>query len=198
MKKECALIFSKTKIVTAVNAAVLYTKLLQISSGAVYNADNSYTLLDTDRYELILDLAEARPHVIVFFNWQHQKDQLVKEAIKRNLTYGVYDGTTSDTMRRKLVDQFQAGALRILFAHPQSAGHGLTLTKGVATIWSSPTSNVEHYLQGLKRIHRIGQKEKTETIMVLTSNTIDEKVYKSLMAKNTKMSNFLNFLKESL
>ena len=82
----------------------------------------------------------------------------------------------------------------MLFAHPASAGHGLTLTRGTATIWPSPTYNLEHYLQGLKRIHRIGQTEKTETIVVLAEGTVDEKVWAALETKNINMAALLEEL----
>ena len=197
LEVESVLALQDNKLVSAVNAAVLYNKLLQLSSGAVYSSTGEYTVVDPDRYELVMDLAEQRAHSIVFFNWTHQRDQLVAEAEKRGMSYGVYDGLTPDGTRQRLVDQFQAGMLRVLFAHPQSAGHGLTLTRGVATIWASPTWNLEHYLQGLKRIHRIGQSVKTETIMVLAQDTIETKVYDALMRKESRMDNLLTFLKEA-
>ena len=188
----------KNKTITAINAAVLYQKLLQVSSGAVYDDAAGYTLLDEDRYELIMDLAEQREHSVVFFSWTHQRDQLIKQAESRGLTYALIDGTVTSAKRRaEIVEHFQAGFYRVLFAHPQSAGHGLTLTRATATIWSSPTYNLEHYLQGLKRIHRIGQKAKTETIMVLAPGTIEEKVYQALRDKDAKMTTLLSFLKEA-
>ena len=39
-----------------------------------------------------------------------------------------------------------------------------------ATIWASPTYNLEHWLQGNRRIYRAGQTQKTETIVVLAVN----------------------------
>jgi SNF2 family DNA or RNA helicase len=197
MKDECLIEFADGNYAAAVNAAVLYSKLLQVSSGAVYHGNDGYEVLDSDRYNLVMDLAEQRDHTVVFFNWQHQKDMLVREAESRNMSYGIYDGGTPDVLRARLVDQFQAGVLRVLFAHPQSAGHGLTLTKGAATIWASPTVNLEHYLQGLKRIHRIGQRRRTETIMILADDTVEQKVYASLMQKDARMSGLLNYLKEA-
>lgn len=185
----------KNTTVTAVNGAVAATKLLQIASGAVYDDDEKYSLIDSDRYSLVLDLVEERTHSIVFFNWVHQRDELVKEAEKRGLTFAIYDGTVTDRERTRIVRDYQAGAYRVLFAHPQSAGHGLTLTKGVATIWASPTYNLEHFLQGLKRIHRIGQTEKTETIVVLAEGTLDEAVWSSLQAKKVSMTELLRSLK---
>jgi len=195
MEKEQLLLLKDT-IITAVNGGVVYTKLLQIASGAVYDGEGNYTLLDTGRYELVLDLVEARQHSIVFFNWQHQRDLLVAEAEKRGLSFATYDGETNKNDRKQIVTDFQAGKYNVLFAHPQSAGHGLTLTKGTATIWASPTYNLEHFAQGWKRVHRIGQTQKTETIVVVAKDTVDEKVWAVLNEKDGKMSALLNELKE--
>lgn len=184
--------------ITAINGAVVYTKLLQIASGAVYNDAGEYSLVDTGRYEMIMDLVDAREHSIVFFNWEHQRDELVKEATSRGFGHAVFDGSTSDKERSRIVKDFQAGRYKVLFAHPASAGHGLTLTKGTATIWASPTYNLEHFLQGLKRIHRIGQTQRTETIVVVAEGTIDEKVWLVLKDKDAKQGNLLKLLKEEL
>ena len=195
--EDDSVLMLKKSSVTAINAAVLYGKLLQASSGAVYNDDGEYSLLDTDRYDMVLDLVEEREHSIVFFNWAHQRDQLIALAKKRGVTYTLIDGSVSAKKREEAVEFFQAGFYRVMFAHPQSAGHGLTLTKGTATIWASPTHNLEHYLQGLKRVHRIGQTQKTETVMLVAPGTIEERVYESLLAKDVKMSTLLNYLKEA-
>lgn len=185
----------KKTTVTAVNGAVVAGKLLQVASGAVYNDDGEYSLIDNGRYQLVMDLVEERAHSIVFFNWEHQRDELVREAERRGLSFAVYDGSTNDRARAGIVKDYQAGQYRVLFAHPQSAGHGLTLTRGTATIWASPTYNLEHFLQGLKRIHRIGQTERTETIVVVAEGTIDEKVWQSLQDKKVKMADLLEGLK---
>lgn len=182
------------KSVTAVNGAVVAGKLLQIASGATYNDDGDYSLINSGRYELVLDLVEERAHSIVFFHWKHQRDELIKEAASRKVAFAVYDGSTSDRDRTRIVREYQEGKYQVLFAHPQSAGHGLTLTRGTATIWASPTYNLEHFLQGLKRVHRIGQTEKTETIVVIAEGTIDERVWASLKAKNIKMTELLEGL----
>lgn len=189
------LLLLKNTVITAVNGGVVYTKLLQIASGAVYDNEGNYSVLDTKRYELVLDLVEAREHSIVFFNWQHQRDLLVAQAEKRSINFAVYDGQTTDKERKQIVTDYQAGKYQVLFAHPQSAGHGLTLTKGTATIWASPTYNLEHFEQGWKRVHRIGQTEKTETIVVVAKNTVDEKVWQILNEKGGRMSALLDELR---
>jgi len=182
------------KVVSAVNAAVVAQKLLQIASGAVYESQDNYHLVDTARYEMVLDLAEQRQHTVVFFLWKHQKDFLVAEAKKRGLTHCLIDGTVNDKDRNEAVDFFQKGFYRICFAHPQSAAHGLTLTRGTATIWASPTYNLEHYQQGLKRIYRAGQTSKTETIVIVAQNTIEERVWEALQNKKVRMDDLLTKL----
>ena len=197
-EKNAIVRLSGGEIISSLNAAGVMTKLMQIASGASYSEaeDHGYVNIDTARYELVVDLAKQREHSVVFFNWQHQKDQLVKELERQGLTYVVIDGTTSDKARKEAVDRFQKGFYRVLLAHPQTAAHGLTLTRGTATIWASPTYNLEHWLQGNRRIYRAGQKQKTETIVVLAPGTIEDKVFKKLTDKNVRQLNMLNFLQE--
>lgn len=191
LEDDSLAIIGKTSV-TAINGAVLATKLLQAASGAVYNDDGEYSPIATDRYELVLDLVEERAHSIVFYQWEHQLEELVKEAKSRKVEHVVWNPD-----KPHIEADFQAGRYQVLFAHPASAGHGITLTKGTATIWASPTYNLEHFLQGLKRVHRIGQKEKTETIVVIAEGTIDEKVWEALQGKKVRMDALFAALKES-
>lgn len=178
--------------ITAINAAAVATKLLQVSSGAVYDGSGGYALIDTARYEMVLDLVEQRAHSLVFFLWNHQRDLLVAEAEKRKVTYAVIDGSTTDRIREEIVKGYQAGIYQTLFAHPKSAAHGLTLTRGTATIWSSPTYDLEIFKQGSKRQHRMGQTQKTETIVLIAKDTIEQKVYDRMLTKDARMTNLLD------
>lgn len=188
----------KQGAITAVNAAGVATKLLQIASGASYSgmSDEDYVPIANERYELVAELAEQRPHSVVFFNWKHQRDHLIKEFEARGITYVVIDGSTSDKNRKLAVDHFQAGFYRVLLAHPQSAAHGLTLTKGTATIWASPTYNLEYFLQGNRRIYRAGQTLRTETIVIIAAGTLEETVYQRLLDKNQKQLSMLDLLRD--
>lgn len=179
--------------VTAINAAVLRTKLLQVASGAVY-ADSSVQVLDTGRYELVMDLIEERQHSVTFFLWTHQKEQLAKMADSRGISYEIIDGTVPVARREEIVDAYQAGFYQTLFMHPKTGAHGLTLTRGTATIWPSPIYEPDILKQGLHRVYRGGQKKATETILVEAEGTIEGAVYKMLMDKNARMVNLLDLL----
>lgn len=180
--------------VIAINGAALYTKLLQIASGTVYGLEDEL-VVDMERYDLVLDLVEQRKHSVVLFQWGHQRRALTDLADKRGLSFAVIDGGTSSKEREGIVERFQAGFLRVLFGHPASMGHGLTLTRGTATIWASPTINLEWFEQANRRIFRIGQKQRTETIVVVAEGTIDEKVYEGCEKKHLDSITLLQELK---
>lgn len=178
--------------ISAINAAVLANKLLQVASGAVYSSADDAVLVDEGRYKMILDLVEERQHSLVFFHWKHQRDALVAEAEKRGITFCTLDGGVCDDERTAMVMAYQAGKFQVMFAHPRSAAHGLTLTKGTTTIWASPTYDLELYEQGSKRQHRMGQTQKTETITIVAPGTVDSRAYDILQSKNARMQNLLD------
>lgn len=195
MRQHAILFLKEEMSVQAVNAASVMAKLLQISGGAVYTGnDGAYEVIDTERIDLILDLIEPRQHSVCAFIWKHQRDLLVEGAKKRGFSYGVIDGETPANERTRLVEEFQAGNLKVIFCHPQSAGHGLTLTRGTTTIWASPTFNAEHYIQFNRRIYRAGQTRKTETIHVIGKGTVDERVYGVVGRKLTNIQLLLDLM----
>lgn len=180
----------------AVNAAARVKKLLQLVSGAVYNEDGSILRIHPDRYNLVMTLVAQRKHSIVAFNWKHERDSLVEIANREKITYEVIDGSVPAHKRKDIVQRFQAGQLQVLFCHPQSTSHGLTLTKATTAIWCSPTYSAEQFQQFNRRIHRAGQKQKTETILIAAKDTWEKHVYKKLNGKLGKMENLLHILTE--
>ena len=181
--------------INAVNAAVRANKLMQMCSGAVYNEEGSYTPIHTERYELVMDLVMERQHSVVIVNWRHQTEELINLATKAGIAYGRIDGSVSLENRTKHIEDYQAGKLKVMFLHPSSGAHGVTLTKGTTTIWASPTYNLEHFTQANHRIYRAGQTKRTETILIAAKDTLEPQVYKALNTKEISMSNMLNYLK---
>ena len=196
MEKYAVLQVSEDEVVNAVNAAALVTKLLQISSGAVYDEFGNVVHIEDDRYQLITDLVASRAHSLVFFNWKHQAENLEKHFTKAGITFARIDGTVKQHERTRIVKEFQRGYYSALLAHPQSAAHGLTLTRATTTIWASPTYNLEFFLQGNRRIYRAGQDQKTETILICAKHTMESDVYKKLQEKDVKQLDFLQMIKD--
>lgn len=194
MANDAVLEISEGRFAVGIHAASQSLKALQILSGAVYDTEKEYALLDTERYDLVLDLIEQRSHSLVGFIWRHQRHYLQEQAKKRGISFATIDGGTSFADRTQIVEEFQSGKYQVLFAHPQSTGHGLTLTRATTVIWSSPTYNLEHYLQFNRRIYRAGQNKKTEIITIEAENTIEQRVYATLNQKREVQHDLLGYL----
>jgi len=194
MKAQAILELEGGNRVTGVNAAAVLSKLLQIASGAVYGQDGAYHVLESTRYDLVAELVEQREHTVVAFLWRHQRDQLKDVFTKKGITYAVIDGETPAGLVPEIVEQFQRGELRVLLAHPQSASHGLTLTKGTTTIWVSPTFDAERFEQFNRRIYRAGQNQRTQTLLIQAADTIEKSVYERLQGKLTKQLDLLGLI----
>lgn len=182
--------------VTAVHASSLRQKLLQIASGAVYNGGEgrSYVLVDTQRYELALDLIDQYKHSIVFFNWFHQREEMCKLLSKRGVTFAMIDGTVSDRDRLRIVNDFQEGRYQTVLLHPKTGAHGLTLTRGEACIILSPFYEADLLKQAIHRIYRGTQDKVTNTILVQADKTVEALVYGRLDAKTNNMNDFLELV----
>ena len=193
--KEQAILELEEGDVTAVNAAVLANKLLQLTSGAVYGEDGVPRILDDSRYELVSDLVAERDHSVVFFSWKHQRDCLVQMAKSRGIEYEVIDGTVSNARRNEIVEEYQEGKLQAIYLHPRTGAHGLTLTRGRATIWASPRYEADFLKQGIHRVYRGGQTKKTENINVRAVGTMETSVYDKQGSKFERMTDLLAILK---
>ena len=191
-----SVLYTKTGTVNAVHAGARVKKLLQLVTGAVYDEDKLVQFIHQERYDIVMTLVEQRAHTLVAFNWRHERDALIELANKQGVSYEVIDGTVKAEKRKDIVTRFQAGQIQMLLCHPQSAGHGLTLTKANTIIWCSPTYNAEHFQQFNQRIHRAGQTQKTETILIQARNTWEPEVYKKLNTKLGRMENLLSILQE--
>jgi SNF2 family DNA or RNA helicase len=193
---EDSVLYTAAGTVNAVHAGARVKKLLQLCTGAIYDEHGDVVSVHEERYDLVMQLVEQRAQSLVAFNWRHEKDAMVKIAEKLGISYAVIDGSVAAHKRKEIVDRMQAGQLQVVFCHPQSAGHGLTMTKAKTVIWASPTYNAEHYQQFNRRIYRAGQTQKTEIIQIADKDTWETDVYNKLEGKLEKMEDLLSILNQ--
>ncbi|AEV30222.1 DNA/RNA helicase, superfamily II, SNF2 family [Sphaerochaeta pleomorpha str. Grapes] len=93
-------------------------------------------------------------------------------------------GKLSIEDRNKSVERFlEDPKCKILFATPQSAKEGLTLTVANNVIFYDRGFNLDDYLQAQDRIHRISQVKDCNIYNLMVRNSIDEWVSVLLQAK---------------
>lgn len=87
--------------------------------------------------------------------------------------------------RNSSVEKFKKdGSCMVLFATPQAAKEGLTLTVANHVIFYDRGFNLDDYLQAQDRIHRISQKKTCYIYNFITRGSIDEWVDKLIQAKH--------------
>lgn len=180
--------------VIALNAAAAGTKLRQIANGALYTGTSSWAKLHDEKLDALESLLEElNGHsVLIFYEYKHDAERIdVRLGGVPNLS-GV-SGAKFDS----LVDDFTAGRVPRILAHPASAGHGLNLQGSCHHIvWFGIPWNLEYYDQAVARIYRQGQSaEKVFVYHIIAEETKDEDVVKVLNLKDRNQQAVLTALK---
>ncbi len=164
--------------ISAMSAAALSVKLLQLANGAVYDEDHVWHHIHDCKLEALLELLESLKErgkqALVFYTYKHDLDR-IQTALK---------GQAMVLKGQQEIDAWNAGKCDVLLAHPASAGYGLNLQEGGNhIIWFGLTWNYEHYTQANARLHRQGQTEKVIVHQLVTEDTRDEDVLQALERK---------------
>lgn len=183
--KTQMLIEAAGQSVSAVNAATMLSKLMQVSCGAVYTDKGRVLEFDVGpRLKVLEEVLDETPHkVVVFVPFLHAIDIVVGHLKANGHAVSVIRGDVSAKDRADIIKKFQTEAdPRVLVIQPQSASHGVTLTAADTIVFWGPVMSVETFLQCVGRIDRVGQVNKT-TIVMLEGSDVERKVYKALRSK---------------
>jgi SNF2 family DNA or RNA helicase len=184
IKKQMAVIAAGSEV-TAVNAASMLNKLLQISQGAVYTDDRDVVEFDVDnRVNELLDvIAGTNEKVLVFVPYRHTLEMLEDRILKAGYTTATIHGGVAANKRAEVIKQFQTeDDPRILIMVPQATAHGITLTRANQVVWWGPVSSTEIYIQANARAHRAGQKN-CVTVTHLQGSPVERRMYTLLQGK---------------
>jgi len=178
--------------ITAVNAAVGLSKLLQISCGAVYSDTGETLTFDIkNRYKVLQEVIdETKQKVLIFVPFKNTIKVLSEKLHADGYTTDIISGDVSAGKRAEIFHSFQTTPNpRILIIQPQAAAHGVTLTAADTVVWWGPTPSLEIYAQANARVHRAGQRHPV-TIVRLQGSNAERHLYKLLdnrIDENTKL-----------
>lgn len=173
-KKEMVMTIQEKEI-DAINAASLSNKLIQLANGSIYDDDKKFYEIHNkklDKLEEIIESANGKPVLIAYW-FKADKERIEKRFKVREIK-------TADDIK-----QWNMGMINLALIHPASTGHGLNLQSGGSTlVWFSLTWSLELYQQTNARLYRQGQKDTVVIHHLITKNTIDEDIMKSLKRKD--------------
>lgn len=190
LERETLLQIDDTTI-TAGTAGVLTNKLLQLCDGAVYDVEGKVRVLHDCKLEAFMETVEQLngQHALVFYNFQHDRDRLTEALAHTGLHARVYTDARD-------ADDWNAGKIDILLAHPASCAYGLNLQQGGHhIIWFGLTWSLELYQQANKRLHRQGQQKPVIVHHLVVQGGVDETVIESLSTKENVQNRLLSALK---
>lgn len=181
--------------ITAQGAAVLTGKLLQFCNGAVYNADKQGLIVHDcklDAYMELLERLDGEP-VITFYSFKHDLDRLLERLEKTKRRVRVYRGPQDE-------DDWNAGKIDVLLAHPASCAYGLNLQAGGRHIvWFGLNWSFELNDQGKCRLWRQGSEfDKVFIHYLVVQDGVDEDVMAAIRARADTHETVMTALKARL
>ena len=139
--------------ITALSAAALTGKLLQLCGGCVYDETGTAHTVHTAKLEALGELLEALngEPALIFYGFRHELPGITRALEQSGRTFRVLSGADD-------VTAWSAGKLDALVAHPASCGYGLNLQEGGRhVVWYTLPWALELYQQANARLYRQGQ-----------------------------------------
>lgn len=175
--------------VEAITAAALANKMLQMSNGgAYYDEHKNWAEVHKEKLDALSDIVDDNPNenILVAYNYRFDLERLLKRFPQAEVL----------DKQQSTIDRWNRGEIKMLLAHPASAGHGLNLQSGGSMIvWFGLNWSLELYQQFNARLHRQGQTKPVRIIHIVSNETIDDRVLGVLRDKDATQSSLLNALK---
>jgi SNF2 family DNA or RNA helicase len=173
-------LFSKTSI---------SNKCLQICNGSPYVNDLNHIdgfeavhEAKLDALESVLEEAGGRP-VLCSYSFVSDAERIMKRFKK----YAPVNMTqTASARTEKVINDWNAGKIKLMIGHPASMGHGIDglQESGNIVVWFGMPWSLELYDQMNARIDRQGQKSTVSIIRILCRDTVDLAVADAIARKN--------------
>lgn len=187
-EKELLLELDNNVEIEAINAAALANKLLQFCNGAVYTDEHkNWSEIHNAKLEALEELVECNDEpMLVAYNYKSDLERLRKR----------FPSAVALDKSDETIERWNRGEIKMLLAHPASAGHGLNLQKGGSlAVWFGMCWSLENYQQFNKRLDRQGQTKPVRIIHLVAKGCIDERVMEVLGNKDKTQKRLLDALK---
>lgn len=186
MERDCLIEVGEDEV-SALDAAAVMSKLLQLANGFVYNEEHRALPFHGAKMDALDEILEAADSpVLIYYNFTADRDRILERY--------------PDAVQLKSdqdIKAWNSGQAQILIAHPASAGYGLNLQDGGhIMVWYGLPWSLELYQQATARLKRQGQRYPVLVYHILTAGTVDEQVERSLQSKNMTQSTLMDVLKE--
>ena len=193
IKNSSVALLESGEMVTAPEVMTRLLRLQQLLCGYLVTDDGETIPIENNRLPVLLEVVEEMEGKVII--WSRFRHDIMKICdILRGL-YGEdstvsYFGDTSMADRDEAIARFQnpEDPTRFFVSNPQTGGMGLTLHAAKNVIYYSNDFNLESRVQSEDRAHRVGQHNPVLYVDLVSPNTVDVHIVKTLVNKN-KLAN---------
>jgi SNF2 family DNA or RNA helicase len=184
----------RTDTITAANAAAASQKLRQFASGGAYTipidddgiaGERKVVHLHEEKTEALHEIVEelqGQP-LIVPYEFDHDLERILRSF---NKEIPVINGHTKSKDLSRILEEWNAGKIEVLAAHPKAVSHGLNMQgcNCAHIAWYTLTWNYEEYDQLIRRALRQGNKaDRVIVYRILARKTVEEVVASVIRTK---------------
>jgi SNF2 family DNA or RNA helicase len=153
------------------NSSKLFVTLRKLCSGNI----DKYEVNDQKIKWLEEFCEDLSYRLVIFYNFNFEKDKMIKLFDKLKIPYSQYNGHVKD------LTNFNKYENSVVLCQYMSASLGLNdLVKSNVCIMFSPSTNYTDYIQSKKRIDRIGQTKKPLFYNLYCKDTVEEQILKTI------------------
>ncbi len=171
----------------------LFSVLQKVVSGKTYDWQDIFEdPMDNPRVQLLLEtIADISKDskAIIWCKYTHEIEMITEILTKAGYEAARLYGELTVKQREKEIDKFRNSA-EFLVANKHCGAFGLNLQFANYAIYYSNDFSWSTRSQSEDRIHRTGQAQNVHIIDLICENTIDERIYTSLMNKEGLVESF--------
>lgn len=187
LEKELVIQLRQDKTLNVANAAALVTKLLQFTSGHMYDEEKEVHSIHNLKFDALRKVAkDEKSPLLVAYMFKHEEQRIRAQFPHARFFNDCKHSSPERTIEaeKRLMADWNAGKVRMLASHPASVGHGLNLQEGGnALVWITQTYSREMYEQMIFRLSRRGQDKITKVYRLMVAGTVDDAVAEAVATK---------------
>ncbi|KND88633.1 ATP-dependent helicase fft2 [Tolypocladium ophioglossoides CBS 100239] len=134
--------------------------------------------------ELIRQYQRNGDRVLVFSKFSRLIELLQEVLAMQGIDHRILMGNTNVSERQTLIDEFNDNPeIPVFLLTTGAGGTGINLTAANKVIIFDQSDNPQDDIQAENRAHRLGQTRDVEVVRFISSNTIEELIYKACQQK---------------
>jgi len=189
IKNSSVALLESGEMVSAPEIMTRLLRLQQLLCGYLVTDEGETIPIENNRLTVLLEVVEEMEGKVII--WSRFRHDIMKIADTLKSIYGAestvtYFGDTTMAERDEAIARFQdlEDPTRFFVSNPQTGGMGLTLHAAKNVVYYSNDFNLESRVQSEDRAHRVGQHNPVLYVDLVSPNTVDVHIVKTLVNKN--------------